>query len=304
MDIPALRLFDQVVSLGSFAAAARASGADPSAVSRSIAGLERELGFRLFQRSTRRIALTEAGTAYHNRIAPLLKDLDDAADAARDLVERPSGTLVVATSTAFGEIVILPMLPAFREAHPGLGIDLRLSDAPADLIAEGIDLAIRLTRDAPADTIAARLISTRYHVVASPDWVARNPMAHPSDLKSADCLVFPYPGFRDRWQFNAPGQAPVSVGIQSSLRITGALAMAAAARLGLGPALLADWLIARDLADGQLVDLFPGWTAAAGEDTTAAYLLYPSRAYLPLKTRVFIDALQSHLPSGKAKRSV
>ena len=301
MDTNALQLFASVVARGTFTAAADAAGLDPSAVSRAVAGLERQLGFRLFERSTRRIALTEAGAAYHARIAPILSDLDAAATVARDLVDTPSGMLRVSASTAFGEAVIVPMLAAFRAENPGVAIALRLSDAQVDLIGEGIDVAVRMTPDAPQDMVTRKLMTTRYRVVASHEWSALHALKTPRDLSDHACLVFPYSGFRDLWRFRDASGNVTDVPVQRGIEITGAMAMAAAARAGLGPALLADWLIGGDVAAGRLVDLLPDHDAAGGSFDTGAYILMPSRAYLPLKTRRFVDALRRHIaaePTG------
>lgn len=292
MDTKALELFAEVVARDGFTAAARARNADPSAVSRTISTMERELGFRLFERSTRRIALTEAGAAYHARIAPLLADLEAARDTARDLVDRPQGVLRISASTAFGQTKIVPMLPAFRAAWPEVEIDLVLSDAQLDLIGDRIDVAVRLSPEAPPDTVVARLMDTRYRVVAAPEYLAAEPLAEPSELSGRECIVFPYPGFRDLWRFKDADGVEQAVPITGKVRITGALALVEAARVGIGPALLADWLIGEDLAAGRLIDVFPNHAVSATAFDTAAWILYPSRAYLPLKTRVFIDALR------------
>ena len=168
MDTQTLTLFCDVVARGSFSAAAKAHDIDPSVVSRGISGLERKLGFRLFERSTRRIALTEAGRHYYDRIAPLLSELGTAADAARDLVEHPKGRLHISASTAFGQTVLVPMLAGFRASYPDVRVYLDLTDRLVDLIGEEVDVAIRMASQAPPDTIVSRLMHTRYHVVASP----------------------------------------------------------------------------------------------------------------------------------------
>ncbi|MEO1787914.1 MAG: LysR substrate-binding domain-containing protein, partial [Pseudomonadota bacterium] len=221
MELDQLTLALAAQELGSFAKAAERAGLDPSVVSRQIAGLERALGFRLFERTTRRIAVTEAGQAFLNRVRPLLLDLDEAAEAARDLVATPKGRLRVTASTAFGQVIVVPMLPAFQAAHPDLTVELRLTDALVDMVGNGVDVAIRLSKEAPAETVVRRLMSVRYRVVASPDWAGR--LRRPEDLQDVGCIVFPYPGFRNLWQFRKSG-ASIDVPIRGSLEITGALA--------------------------------------------------------------------------------
>lgn len=293
MNVEGLTLFDSVVAQGSFAAAARMLEMDPSVVSRGVAQLERELGFRLFERSTRRMALTEAGAHYHARVSPLLSDLREAGDAARDLVNAPQGRLRISASTAFGQVVLLPVIQRYLDAYPDVTVELHLSDMPVDLIAERIDLAVRLTPDATPDTIVSRLVPTRYRVVAAPG-CAR--FETPDELGTTNCLVFPFPGFRDRWLFRRNG-IEQDVEISGRLEILGALALRDAARAGMGPALLADWLIGDDLAEGRLVDLFPEYDVAAGRFDTAAWILTPSRAYRPVKLRRFIETLRAQLKS-------
>jgi len=294
MDTQTLTLFCEVVARGSFSAAAKAHDLDPSVVSRGISGLERKLGFRLFERSTRRIALTEAGRHYHDRIAPLLSELGTAADAARDLVERPKGRLHISASTAFGQMVLVPMLAGFRATYPDVRVYLDLTDRLVDLIDEEVDVAIRMASQAPPDTIVSRLMHTRYHVVASPDYLAHNPLNSPEELEHHDCLRFPLPGFRELWTFSgATGR--IEVPVSGSVEIAGALALRTAALAGMGPTLLADWMLRDELASGRLVDPFPELDASATSCNTGPYILTASRAYQPLKTRCFIDALRAHV---------
>ncbi len=297
MELDHLRIFDEAVRQGSFARAAGTLELDPSAVSRAISGLEAEIGARLFERTTRRIALTEAGAAYHARVAPMIGELNEAGAEARDLVETPTGRLRISASTAFGQIAILPMIEPFQAAHPEVEVGLILDDRPVDLVAERIDLAVRLSDEAPPGMVIRRLMRTRYLVVAARAWVAANPIAHPTDLTGHDCLRFPLPGFRDLWRFRK-GKNEIEVPVSGALEVAGALALRQAAEDGMGPALLADWTVADRLESGQLQRICPDWDVTATRWDTGAFLLYPSRSYLPLKTRRFIDALGAHLTGG------
>ncbi len=297
MEIEHLTIFAETAREGSFAAVARMRGIDPSQVSRSIAGLEDELGFRLFERSTRKISLTEAGAQYLARLQPLLSDLDGAAQAARDMVATPRGTLRVTASTAFGERVLLPMLPAFRDAYPDVNVHLMMDDRQVDLIENRLDLAVRLVPSAPPEMIISRLMPCHFHVVASPEYLAKHPISAPEDLAELDCLRYPLPGFRDRWHFRKSGTTgPVQeVPISGSFILTTANVMRRSAIMGMGPALIANWIISDDFEQGRLVDVFPDLDASGGNFDSAAYLIYPSRSYLPAKTRVFIDMLRAHV---------
>jgi DNA-binding transcriptional LysR family regulator len=296
METDALKIFVDVMRLGSFAAVARQQGADPSAISRSIAVLERQLGFRLFQRTTRRLAATQAGALYFERLQPLLAEMERAGQQARDAVTEPAGRLRATASVAFGHTVLVPLLARMRAAYPQLAVDLVLTDAVLDLIAEKIDVAVRLGPRLAGDLVGTKLMRTRYHVCASPAYLAKaGKPAVPSDLADRDCLQFPYPGYRSLWRFRARNGEVAKVPIQGSVTISNALALHRAACEGLGPALLADWLVKRDLATGALVDLFPGHEASAADFETAAWVLYSSRAYVPRKVRVFVDFLKAHV---------
>lgn len=155
-----MRMFVEVARRGSFAAAARDRDVDPSSVSRAVALLEEELGVRLFQRTTRRVALTEAGEIYLARVTALVDELDFARDEARGVSTGPVGTLRLTASVAFGNTCLVPLLPEFRERYPGVKLELLLTDTVLDLVAERVDLAIRLGRRFDADFIATKLFDT------------------------------------------------------------------------------------------------------------------------------------------------
>ena len=296
MDTGTLRLFAAVARRGSFAAVARAEAADPSAVSRAVAGLEGELGVRLFQRSTRRLALTEAGARYLARIAPLLDELDRARDDAASAVGEVAGVLRLTASVTFGHVRLVPLLPALCEAFPRLQLDLLFTDARLDLVAEGIDLAIRLGPARHGELIGAKLFDIRYRVYASPGWIARHgaPRA-PAELRGIPCVLFSLAEFRTRWRFRDAAGAAEEVPVDGRIVASSLLAVRDCAIAGLGPALLADWLAAEAVADGRLIELFPHHEVTATDFAAAAWLLYPSRAWLPGKVRAVIDFLRPRL---------
>ncbi|WP_299651834.1 LysR family transcriptional regulator [uncultured Tateyamaria sp.] len=295
MDIDALRTVQLVAHHRSFAAVARVLDMDPSSVSRTVAGMEAQLGLRLFQRSTRQLTLTESGALYLGRIGPLLDDLEMARDAAADVGTQPSGRVRLTASVAFGHEMIVPHLAALRTALPEIELELILSDQTMDLVAGQIDLAIRLAPAPKGDLISARLRDTRYRVVASQDYVDRHGVpASPEALVDHDCLRMTLPDYRTEWRFRRDGEERV-VGVSGPILISNALALRQAARNGLGPALLADWMTDADVARGDLVHLFPDHDVTATTFDTGAWLLYPSRAYLPVKVRAVIDFLRAHL---------
>ena len=299
MELSSLQIFAEVMRRGSFAAVARDRDVSPSAISRSVAALENELGLRLFQRTTRRLAPTEAGALYFARIEPLVGELEQARQAAADVRERPSGILRVTASVAFGQTCLVPLLPELNRRYPELSLELLLTDSNLDMVAERIDVALRLGPRSDGRLIGLRLFETRYRVCASPDYLARaGAVAAPEDLRARPCLVFALPGYRSRWIFLDRAGRRSEVPIEGRFVISSALALRDCALNGLGPALLADWLIGDDLSSGALVDLFPGHRVTATDFDTAAWLLYPSRAYLPLKVRAFIDFVRARLRPG------
>jgi DNA-binding transcriptional LysR family regulator len=281
-----------VIRFGSFAGAARELHVDPSSVSRTVAALEEELGTRLFQRSTRQLAVTEAGAMFAQRLAPLLDELQEIRHAASDSTARVHGTLRATVSNSFGLQRIVPLLPSFSREHPALDIDLILTDEIVDLVSERIDVAVRLGALHDSSLVAVPLLKTRYRVVASPAWVQRrgSPPENPQDLENCDCLSFSIPGFRDRWLFRSLDRdSKVAVSVKPRVLMTNGLALREVTLGGLGASLLPDWLVGEDLAAGRLVDLFPRHHVAVGDAPTGAWLVYPSRTYVPAKVRAFID---------------
>jgi DNA-binding transcriptional LysR family regulator len=310
MDLATLRVFVEVARRGGFAPVARDFDLDPSAVSRTVAALEDELGLRLFQRTTRRVALTEAGERYFAHVLPILEALERARDEAHEVSDEATGTLRMTASVGFGQACLVPLLGAFRARHPKLTVELLLTDANLDLVRERIDLAIRLGPQVDADFVGQRLFETRYRVCASPDYVRRRGLpASPEALSGHDCLRFALPDFRTRWRFRAEregreqhGRADGDAGdvlevpVHGSLMISSSLALRQCAIDGLGPALLADWLIGDDIAAGRLIDLCPRHRVTATDFDTGAWLLYPSRHYVPAKTRAMIAMLRERWP--------
>ncbi|WP_299745593.1 LysR family transcriptional regulator [uncultured Tateyamaria sp.] len=295
MDITALRTVQLVAHHQSFAAVARVLDVDPSSVSRTVAGIEGQLGLRLFQRSTRQLTLTEAGSVYLARIGPLLDDMDLARDAAAEVSTQPSGRVRLTASVAFGQEVIVPHLADLRAALPEIELELILNDQTIDLVAGQIDIAIRLAPAPKGDLISTRLRSTRYRVVASPDYLDQHGRPRkPEALTDHACLRMTLPDYRTEWRFRK-NQTEKIVGVTGPILISNALALRAAARNGLGPALLANWMTETDLAQGTLVDLFPDHDVTATTFDTGAWLLYPSRTYLPTKVRAVIDFLRARL---------
>lgn len=296
MDLSVLQIFVEVMRHGSFAAVARERNIDPSSVSRMVAGLESELGIRLFQRTTRKLSPTEAGMTYFERVEPLIEEIQQAADIAKDISGNPKGTIRVTASVSFGLKCIVPLLPKLEKNYPELTVDLLLTDSVLDLLTERIDIAIRLGQLTDSTLIAQRLMQTRYYICASPDYLERfGTPKIPEDIEQHNCLLFPLPGFNTRWIFKEKKENVQEISIQGNTIISNAIALQQCAINGMGLALLADWLIDDNIGNGELVKLFPDYQVTATDFNTAAWLLYPSRAYIPLKVKVFVEELRKHV---------
>jgi DNA-binding transcriptional LysR family regulator len=300
MDTDDLSILIDVVRAGSFAAAAKVRGNDPSTVSRAVAALESQLGARLFQRSTRRMALTEAGESFVARVAPLVEELDRARAAVRADGVRPAGRLRITASVTFGQECILPLLGDFRARHPGIAVEAVFTDRYTDLVAERIDLAIRLAPEVEGDVIVSRLMPTRYRVVASAAYLRHaGPVDTPVDLGSHRLLLFGQAPFRTRWLFRRDGGAVTEVPVAGDIVLSPPLALRDAARAGWGAAMLPDWLVDSDIAAGRLDRVLPGWQVTATTFDTGAFMVYPSRSYLPGKVRAMIDFLREAVAEGR-----
>ena len=296
MDLSVLQIFIEVMRHGSFAAVARERNIDPSSVSRTVAALESELGIRLFQRTTRKLSPTEAGMTYFERIEPLIEEMQQAADIAKDISGNPKGTIRVTCSVSFGIKCIIPLLPEFQAKYPELTIDLLLTDSVVDLLNERIDVAIRLGQPTDSTLIMQKLMETRYSVCASPDYLQQYGQPQiPKDIESHNCLLFPLIGFKTRWIFKHKTGNVQEIPVRGNTIISNAIALQQCAISGMGLTLLPHWLIDEDINTGKLVRLFPDYQVTATNFNTAAWLLYPSRAYIPLKVRVFVEELRKHL---------
>ncbi len=292
MDLHHLQLFVEVVRRGSFAAVARDHRSAPSSISRAVRSLEEALGVRLFQRSTRRLELTEAGRGYFASVEGLVEELQRAAEVASKLTETPSGTLRITASATFGQVGIVPLLPAFTQRYPQLAIELLLTDTRLDLVADRIDVAIRLGPLTDSTYIASRLHIERYVICATPHYLAHHGRPTcPAELSRHNTLHLPLPEF-DNWQFRAPNGRIEKVAVQSRLLISNAQALKQCALAHMGIALLPRWVVTQEERRGELERLLPEYAVGTSEFEIPVWLLYPSRRYLPLKVRAFAEFMR------------
>ena len=299
MDTNSLQTFIEVMRRGSFAAVARTQGVAPSSISRQIAALEEEIGVRLFQRTTRRLSPTEAGLVYFDRVAPLLEELARARGMATDVADHPKGRLRLTAPVSFAQIGIVPLLPELKSRYPELDFELVLTDRMVDLVAERIDIAVRLGRLTDSGFVARRLCPMRYVVCASPGYIERcGKPESPSELVEHEACVFPMQAYRTRWRFRSAAGGVADHPVRGTTVVSHALSLGQCAAAGMGIALLPRWVVWRELRDGALVDLFAEYDVTATDFDASAWLLFPSRQYLPLKVRVFVDFVLSRFQEG------
>ncbi|MBB3122072.1 LysR family transcriptional regulator [Pseudoduganella violacea] len=280
--------FVQSAEGGSFSVAARRLGLTPAAVSKNVARLEAALGLRLFQRSTRSLTLTEGGERLLRQISAPLQQLQDAmADVAQD-DGQPSGTLKVGVALAFGRMYLLPLLAEFVQRYPGIMPDWHFDNRPVDLIGGGFDVAIGGGIDLTPGVIARELAPVHIVATAAPRYMAGRPMPrHPADLAALDGIARRSAGsgrLRNWTLRNAKGEEGVAEHRASAI-FDDPEAMAHAAALGMGLALLPSPHATPYLERGELIRLLPGWSARTGPLS----IYYSSKKLLPAKTRLFVD---------------
>ncbi len=292
MDISTLKLFIEVMRRHSFTEVAKTERIAPSSVSRAIASLETELGCRLFHRSTRRLEPTEAGIRYFERIVPLVEELTAAGERVADSGEEPGGTLRVSAPTVFGRMFLLPVVKELHKKYPELTIELLLNDAYVDLVGERIDVAVRLGSLRDSGYVARRVRKIRFYICAAPAYLKRHGTpGTPQDVALHECLLFPRGEYNLNWLFRDSVGNVEEVRIHGRCLITNSEAIRQCVLSGMGLALLPDWLVDQDIETGTMQTLFDSFEVTATDYDSAIWILQPSRAYVPLKARVFVQYL-------------
>lgn len=281
--------FVRVVDGNSLSAAARAQRLSLAAVSRQLRALEADLGTSLIARSTRKLHVTEAGRQWYAHCLRVLRDVE----AAREAVSGSKsvrGLLVVSASVTFGKVIVLPVLGKLTRDHPELAVDLRLEDRLVDFIGEGIDVAIRAGSPPPDTTAVVALpVFTMHRVlVASPRWLKKHGVPRePEHLARLSCLVQVTPaGNVVPWSLQR-GPEQRSIEVRGQLRTNAPLALRDLALQGLGVALLPDWLVAADIAEGSLRRVLPEWVS----QPITAWAIHRSELRGSARVRAFLDVL-------------
>lgn len=285
-DFEAWAIFACVVEHRSFSGAASAIGVSKATVSKAIARLEAQLGTALFHRTSRRLTLTDSGTALAERAGRILAEAQAAEEAAIDSAKAPSGTVRIAAPITFGIRFVAGAIAELLVEHPGIQIDLRLSDARVDIVADGFDIALRIA-DLPDSSLRARrLAPIKARVVAAPSYLERHGTPrHPADLAHHACFL--YANAIGAWQFRKADGEEAAVRPTGPLTTDNGDAMMPALLAGLGIARLPDFIIDRELADGRLVEILADWSPM----NVALHLLTPPSTLRPARVELVIDFL-------------
>ena len=295
-----LESFVRTADGGSFSEAGRRLGLTAAAVSRNVAMLERNLGVRLFHRSTRKMTLTEAGERFLVSINGSLDALQAAIAEAAAHNSEPAGVLKVSLSPTFGVTHILPLLPPFLAKYPRIKPEWHFENRPVDLIAENYDAAIGGGFDLAPGLVARTLAPVHVVAVASPAYMSgRSLPADPAGLAAYSGIVMRalHTGRIRHWMLRNMNGIEMAGTLTETIVVNDPAAMREAARLGLGVSLLALFDVLRDLERGDLIRLLPDWYADAG----AVSLYYASRTLISAKTRVFVDFVVNAFKSERSE---
>ena len=291
LDLNLMAIFARVVEAGSFAEAARRLVTSRSVVSKAVTKLEKKLGARLLNRTTRHLSLTEIGSSFADHCTRMLEEAEQAEKLVASLNTEPRGTLRVSASVAFGTLHIAPALAEFLPLYPELAIDLTITDRWVNLAEEGYDLAIRVTNDPPPNWVARKLAPVRRKLCATPAYFKqRGVPKSPADLVMHNCLDYTRSGDQGRWHFTGP-EGDISVPVTGPLHVDDDEALSQAVLGGLGISLLPTFIIGKDIQHERLQAVLSEYIPV-DRDVYAMYL--PTR-HLPSKVRVFIDFLVGYI---------
>lgn len=264
-------------------------GASKSRVSKAVAKLERSLGARLLNRSTRGLSLTEVGAAFYQHCIRIIEEAEQATQLVSHLQSGPRGVLRVTSSVAFGTLHIAPGLPEFLARYPDVSVDMSITDRVVDLVEEGYDLAIRIVREPPLNFVARELAPVRRVVCATPEYFKRHGVPRtPQDLRQHNCLHYTHFSAQGEWHFAGP-DGDISVPLSGNLRINDDEALSQAVLGGLGVALLPTFIIGRQMQSGKLQTVLSDYVPLERR----IYAIYLQSIHLPAKVRAFVDFLRT-----------
>src|SRR5580658_690114 len=296
-DFEGLAMFAKVAEEGSFAGAAATMGVSVATVSRAVTRLEERLGGRLFNRTSRRLALTDYGRTLAERAARIYADAEETEDFARETSSRPRGLVKLAAPLSFGARWVAPLLPEFFRRYPDIAVDLHLTDAQTDLIGDGFDAALRIAVLEDSSLVARLIAPVRRFVVASPSYIARyGRPQHPRDLVAHQCLSYANRSKRDVWRFThrkTGEESPITP--TGPLRGTSAEALLPTVLEGLAITELPEFIATQYFPDGQLEPILTDWRLPEG----GLYFVTPTARARPAKVSALADFLIAELTDAR-----
>lgn len=282
-----MNVFAAVVDAESFTGAARALRLSKGAVSLQIQKLEDRLGVRLLNRTTRRLSLTDEGRAFYEHCRRILDEAREAVDALDSLGAAPRGVLRINAPMSFGTLHLGPAVADFMQMYPDIQIDLVLNDRLVDVVEDGFDMAIRISRMPDSSLIARRLAPCRLVLLASPNyWNKHGRPSHPSDLKNHDALIYHYLPEPDTWTFKGP-DGRFSVTVSGRMRANNGEVLLEAAKHGQGVYLTPTFFCCGEIQSGELEVALADFE----DDPISVYAVYPHRRHLSPRVRAFVDFL-------------
>ncbi|WP_446902727.1 LysR substrate-binding domain-containing protein [Burkholderia sp. YIM B11467] len=295
-DFEGFAMFAKVAEEGSFAAAAAAMGVSVATVSRAVTRLEERLGGRLFNRTSRRLALTDYGHTLIERAAKLYADAEDTEDFARETSSRPRGLVKLAAPLSFGARWVAPLLPEFFEIYPDISVDLHLTDTHSDLIGEGFDAALRIAILEDSSLVARLIAPVRRFVVASPAYLSRHGRPrHPQELGAHPCLTYANRNQRDVWRFTRQDGETCAVTPGGMLRGTSVEVLLPTVLAGLAITELPEFAATPYFADRQLEPILTDWRLPEG----GLYFVTPSARARPAKVSALADFFIARLATAE-----
>lgn len=282
--------FAAVVDAGSFTKAAEHLGITKAVVSQQVARLEQEVGTTLLMRTTRRLQTTEAGRMFHARCVSILRETEDAFSELAEARTDPKGLLRITASFDYGTSVVVPIVAAFTARYPDCKVELNLSDKAVDLIADNMDLAIRVGWLADSSLQARRIGSFKQLLVASPQFADRiEKLRDPKDLTALPFVANAALREPLEWIFTHDDRGTRTVRFQSGIAINTTPAVMEAVRHGGGMSVLPDFLALGEMSGGSLIPVLPAWHLPSG----GIYTVYPAARFRPPKVTAFVDMLAS-----------
>ena len=281
--------FCAVADVGNFTGAANKLDTSVAQISRKVASLEKQLGVKLLQRTTRSVSLTEAGTQYFQQAMPALKALEDAQLAVSALQASPQGLIKLTAPVAFGEAFIAPLLNTFMQKYAGISVQCTFSNEKLDIVEQGLDLAIRIGKLEDSTLVAKKLSTRHLFVCGSKGYFKEQGQPKSIDeLKEHSLLV----GSQPYWRLLINNKIQ-SIPVQGRVRYNSGNALCSAAIAGLGIAQLPGFYVRKALASGQLIELFPEYK----DKQEAIWAVFPSNRNVAPKIRLLVDFLAQHLIS-------